>query len=178
MQVILYASMMLVFNWRESAVNEMVTGTNAGSAQDFSCGFVSERSPETIYAAILDVRGWWSRNIEGPTDALGEAWTYHNEPMHMSRQRTVELVPGKRVVWDVEDGLLSFLQNPAEWVGDRIVFEITPEGTGHRLTFTQHGLTPDKQCYDICDNSWSGYIMGSLRGLVETGQGAPIPARG
>ncbi|WP_417308441.1 SRPBCC domain-containing protein [Devosia sp.] len=154
------------------------TGGAEAASKDFSCGFVTEQSPETIYAATLDVRGWWSRNIEGPTDVEGAEWTYHNEPIHMSRHRTLELVPGKRVVWAVEDGFLNFIANQQEWVGDRMVFEITPEGTGHRLTFTQHGLTPDKQCYYICDNAWSGYVMGSLRGLVETGHGAPIPARG
>jgi hypothetical protein len=157
-------------------MNEMVVPGAASetTSTDFSCSFVTSKSAAAIYEGILDVRGWWSENIEGSPGALGTDWIYDNRPVHLARFRVAELVPGRRVVWDVLENMLSFVKDQSEWVGDRLVFEITPEGNGHRLTFTQHGLTPADQCYDICDNAWTGYIAGSLRARIEVGKGSPV----
>jgi hypothetical protein len=97
--------------------------------------------------------------------------------VHRTLFRVTELVPGQRVVWEVLENTLSFVADQSEWVGDRLVFEITPEGACHRLTFTQEGLTPADQCYAICDNAWTGYIAGSLRARIEMGKGSPVLKR-
>lgn len=152
-------------------------GRRAAPTENFTCSFVTEKSREAIYAGILDVQGWWSENIEGDPGALGGAWVYDNLPVHRSLFRVTELVPGERVVWDVLENMLSFVADQSEWVGDRLVFEIAPEGAGHRLTFTQQGLTAADQCYAICDNAWTGYIAGSLRARIEVGKGSPVPRR-
>lgn len=157
-------------------MNEMAApgAMDAPMGKDFSCSFVTSKSAAAIYEGILDVPGWWSENIEGSPGALGMEWVYDNRPVHLARFRVAELVPGRRVVWEVIENMLSFVKDQSEWVGDRLVFEISPESSGHRLTFTQEGLTPADQCYDICDNAWTGYIAGSLRARIEVGKGSPV----
>lgn len=157
------------------------TGMKAGTRQpvtgrDFTTSFTVDQSPEQAYAAICNVRGWWSENIDGPTDEPNGEWVYHNEPVHVARFRVTELVPGRRVAWRVLENFMSFIDDKNEWVGNDIVFDIARRSDKTEVTFTQIGLVPDYECFEICNNSWRGYINASLRSLIATGKGAPIPS--
>jgi hypothetical protein len=143
--------------------------------QDFTTSFTVDKTPAQAYAAIVNVRGWWHENIEGPTDVEGMEFTYHNEPIHRAKIRVTQLIPGKLVVWRVLENELSFVEDQNEWVGNDMVFEIGERDGKTEVTFTQIGLVPDYDCYDICDNAWTGFIRGSLRALIITGRGAPTP---
>lgn len=158
-------------------MERVADGMGAGTAQNYVARFAVKQAPDQVFAAINDVRGWWSANIEGATDRLGE-FVFHNEPIHMSRMRITELVPGKRVVWCVVDNMMSFVADKTEWVGNVIVFDIAEKDGATEVTFTQHGLTPADQCYELCSNAWGGFLTGSLKQLIETGKGAPIAAIG
>ena len=46
------------------------------SGPSFSSVFTVDRSPEVVFAALNNVRGWWSANIEGETDKMGDEFTY------------------------------------------------------------------------------------------------------
>ncbi len=152
-------------------------GANPGGAAggpDLTYSFTVDQTPDQAYAAINDVRGWWSENIEGPTDELDGEFVYHNEPVHVSRIKVTELVPGRRVVWRVLENHLSFVDDQREWVGNEMVFDIARKGDATEVVFTQIGLVPDYECYSICANAWGGYIKASLRSLIATGRGAPV----
>lgn len=144
---------------------------------DLTMSFMVEQMPAEVFAAITDVKSWWGENIEGRTDMVGEVWIYHNEPVHMSKIQTMELVPGQRVVWKVLDNFMSFVTDKTEWVGNEIVFEIMRVGDRTEVRFTQYGLVPNYDCYDLCSSAWTGIIKGSLKALIATGKGAAIPAR-
>lgn len=150
---------------------------NLGAAgkQNLTMRFSVDQSPAEVFAGINNVRGWWSENIEGETDRLGH-FVFHNEPIHMSKMRITELVPGKRVVWCVVDNFMSFVSDKTEWIGNVIVFAIAEKDGKTEVTFTQHGLVPDYECYDLCSNAWGGFITGSLKDLIATGKGAPLAA--
>jgi uncharacterized protein YndB with AHSA1/START domain len=143
--------------------------------QNFTTDFTVEQSPEQVFTAITDVRAWWSGNIEGATDQLGAEFTYRYEQVHYSKQRISELTPGRRVVWQVLDAYLDFTDDPQEWVGSEIIFEVTPEADRTAVRFSHVGLTPEVECYDKCSAAWGFYINGSLRRLLTTGEGAPNP---
>ena len=143
------------------------------SDQSYTATFTVDQSPEEAFEAITDVRGWWSGEIEGRTDALGEEFTYRYEDAHFSRQRITELVPGRTVVWHVEEGYLAFVDDATEWTGTDIRFDISPTDGGTEVRFTHVGLAPDAQCFDGCSSAWSFYVNGSLRSLITTGKGEP-----
>lgn len=143
--------------------------------QDYTTAFAVDQSPEEVFGAINNVRGWWSGEIDGRTDALGSEFTYRYKDVHSSTQKITELVPGRKVVWRVLGGHLNFVKDAAEWKDTDIVFEITRKGGKTHVRFTHVGLVPAFECYGDCSGAWSFYINDSLRRLITTGAGQPNP---
>lgn len=139
---------------------------------NFTTTFTTKASPEAVYAGINNVRGWWSESIEGDTDKPDAVFLYYYKDVHISRMHITEMISGKKVVWHVLENHFNFTDQE-EWKGNDIVFEISEQDGQTRLTFTQVGLTPANQCYNVCHDAWTSYIQGSLRSLVETGTGKP-----
>jgi hypothetical protein len=143
------------------------------NGQDYTVAITVDQTPEEAFAAINNVRGWWSGDIEGITDQLGEEFTYRYEDVHRSRQKITELDPGKRVVWHVLDAYLSFTQDKTEWNGTDITFDISKDGDQTEVRFTHVGLVPQFECFHDCSDAWGSYIKGSLRNLITTGKREP-----
>ena len=141
--------------------------------QNYTATFTVDQTPKEVFAAITNVRGWWSGNIEGGTDKLGDEFTYRYEDVHYSKQKITELIPGKKLSWLVLDSYLSFVKDKTEWNGTKVIFDITKKGDKTEVRFTHVGLVPQYECYDACTDAWSGYIKGSLRNLITKGKGQP-----
>jgi hypothetical protein len=139
--------------------------------QNFTTSILVEQSPTATFKAINNPRAWWSEDIDGNTDQLNEEWVYRFEENHRCKMRTIELVPDKKVVWLVEDNYFRFTKDPAEWKGNKIVFEISRQGNQTQIDFTQIGLVPAVECYEVCSNAWTGFIQKSLQKLITTGKG-------
>jgi hypothetical protein len=119
-----------------------------------------------------------SISSEGNTQQLNDEFNYHYKDAHVSKMKLIEVVQDKKVVWQVLDNYFNFTQDEHEWKGDTITFEITRKGNKTRLQFTQFGLTPENECYDVCEKAWGNYIESSLYNLITTGKGAPNPKEG
>ncbi len=141
--------------------------------KNYTTSITVKESPAAVFAAINNVRGWWSEDVEGSTGMLGDVWFYHARDLHRSTLKVVEWLPNQRVAWRVLDNHFSFVADKTEWIGTTIAFDIEPVGAGARLTFTHVGLTPDDECYDVCHDAWGTYIRGSLKSLITSGSGQP-----
>jgi hypothetical protein len=143
------------------------------NVQDFTTTFTVDQTPGQAFAAINNVRGWWSGEIEGSTDKLGDEFTYRYQDVHYSKQKITEFIPGKKVVWLVLDSYLNFTKDKSEWNGTEITFEVSRKGKTTEIRFTHLGLVPESECFDACSNAWGFYTNGSLRSLITTGKGEP-----
>lgn len=143
------------------------------TSRDFTTAILVDQSAKEAFDAINRPREWWGKEIEGHTDRLNDEWAYRYKDMHYSKHRTIELVPERKVVWHVVDSQMNFLRDKAEWKDTKIVFDISRKGDKTEIRFTHAGLVPEVECFDICQNAWSGLIGDSLRKLIETGQGLP-----
>ena len=152
-----------------------MTTQTSRTERGYSTSYTVDQSPGEVFAAVLDVRAWWTGEIEGRTDEVGAEFTYRHPPQHYSRQRVTELEPGHHVVWQVIDSELSFVSEPAEWTGSEIVFDLVATGTGTELRFTHVGLVPDVECFGACSTAWLHYVNGSLHSLITTGRSLPDP---
>jgi len=139
----------------------------------FTTTFSVDQTPQEVFDAINNVRGWWSEEIEGSTDKLGARFEFHYKDVHRSTQEITELAPGKKVVWHITEAQLNFVKDKTEWKGTDVVFEIARKGDKTELRFTHLGLVPTFECYGDCSGAWGFYINDSLRSLITTGKGQP-----
>ncbi len=141
--------------------------------QNLTFSFTVDQTPEEVFAAINNVRGWWTGEIEGGTDKLGDEFTYRYKDIHYSKQKLTEVIPNKKIVWLVEEAQLNFVEDKSEWKGTEIIFEVSKKGDKTEVRFTHAGLVPQYECFDRCTNAWGYYINGSLRSLITTGKEQP-----
>lgn len=141
--------------------------------QDFNTGISVEQSPEKIFNAITNVRGWWSENIEGKTDELNSEFTHRDRYLLVTFKITY-LTPQK-MVWKVKNSHCNkFRENIHEWAGTKVLIEIIPKGQRTEIRFTHQGLVPQFECYQACSKAWTYFITDSLKKLIKTGKGDPI----
>lgn len=143
------------------------------NSSGFTTSFVVDQTPDEVFDAIANVRGWWSGEIDGVTDTLGAEFTYRYKNLHDTTQKITEWVPGKKAVWHVVDSHINFVRNTTEWNHTDIVFEITRKNGQTELRFTHVGLVPTIECYGGCSGAWGFFINDSLRSLITTGKGQP-----
>ena len=146
------------------------------NTQDFTDSFLVDQSPEEVFTAINNVRGWWSEELEGESEKLNDEFTYRYKDLHWSHQKLVEVIPNKKVVWLVKDSCLNFIQDKKEWNGTTIIFEVSRKNEKTELRFTHVALIPERECFEACSGGWTYYIN-SLYKLITTGVGEPNPER-
>jgi len=126
------------------------------------------------FECINNVTKWWTENLEGGTHKLNDEFTVRFGDVHYSKQKLVEFIPDKKVVWLITDSKLNFLKDKQEWNNTKICFELFSLGNQFtQVHFTHFGLVPEIECYDACSNAWSMYIQQSLHDLLTKGKGRP-----
>ena len=120
--------------------------------KSYTTEFSVNQTPGECFNAIKNFRGWWSEEIEGETDKLGETFLYHYKDVHLSKLRLSGEIPDKK-----------------------LVFEVSENNGKTTVKFTHDGLVPEEECYNVCTDAWGNYINNSLYNLISTGRGVPNP---
>lgn len=141
------------------------------NSQDFITNILVSQTPNEVFNAINNVRGWWSEEIEGNTEKLNDEFSYHYQDVHRCKMKIIESITGKKVVWLCTDNYFSFTEDKNEWIGTKIIFDISEKDNKTQLRFTHEGLVPEYECYNACVNGWTQYITKSLRDLITNGNG-------
>lgn len=141
----------------------------------FTTSFKVENSPEEVFNAINNVRGWWSENIIGKTDVPG-LFFYFYKNVHRCTFNITKVEPGKKIIWHVLQNYFNFIEEETEWTGTKVIFEIDRKKDKTKLQFTHLGLVPEYECHEVCADAWSTYINHSLYELIVSGKGDPTLA--
>lgn len=86
-----------------------------------------------------------------------------------------ELIPNKKVAWNVTDSLIDIpdLKNKTDWINTKIVWEISAQDNQTELRLKHFGLTPQVECYNICEGGWHNFTD-SLTEFINTCIGKPF----
>jgi uncharacterized protein YndB with AHSA1/START domain len=129
---------------------------------------VKASTPGAVYKALttLDgLSGWWTTQTGGNGNVGGVIeFRFGAGGIDM---KVLELVPDKRVVWEVVAG-------PAEWLGTTVRFDVAQEGDWTLVRFKHQGWKEPVDFMHHCSTKWGVFLL-SLKSLLETGKGAPAP---
>jgi len=129
---------------------------------------IESTAPDEVYAALttLDgLSGWWTDDTQGDT-TVGGILRFRFDVGGFD-MRVLELVPDKRVLWEVTDG-------PEEGIGTTVSWDLEQEGEYTVVLFAHEGWREPVEFMHHCSTKWAIFLM-SLKSLVETGKGAPAP---
>ena len=138
---------------------------------DYSATISTTASPERAAQAITDdLEHWWSTRIE----RRAEGFTTRFNNSHA----TFEIDPGATPLtfnWICTDAhmIIEDVEDAAEWVGTRLLWQITPTETGCKIKLTHEGLGPSLPCFDVCKRGWQHFFENSLRDHLNANTGAP-----
>ena len=128
-----------------------------------------QASPATVYKAITTLEGlssWWTNDTTGDTE-VGGVIHFQFGDRGFFDMKVLELVPARRVVWEVVDG-------PSEWIGTKVIWELSEEGEGTTIRFKQQGWREQVDFMHHCSTKWATFLM-SLKAQLETGKGSAFP---
>ena len=142
---------------------------------NFNATIEVEQSPAVVFQAIKEVTKWWNKeDFEGHSAKLNDEFIISHPKQHYSKQRIIEFEPNAKIVWLVTNSDLFWLKNDKEeWTNTKMIFEIIPHGNKTELKFTHEGLTPSKECYELCEQGWNMIIKDWLFHFITTGMPSP-----
>ena len=142
--------------------------------ESFTAIIEVSKSPQEIFDCLKEVSKWWSKDFGGNSSQLNDEFVIHHTNQHYSKQKLVEVIPVKKMVWLVTESTLHWLQKDKhEWTNTKMIFEITTAGDKTTLHFTHEGLIPEKECYTICEKGWSMIIKNWLFHFITYGTSSP-----
>ena len=132
-------------------------------------------SAERAYKAITkEMSNWWTPmsaqfekvGDEAKTGFEGNSyWVFRAKTLNEPYQVELECIESQM--------LIDSLNDPQEWLGTTIRFDIRESEGETEIVFTHIGLRPKLQCYGVCSGGWNHYISGSLRDYLRGEGGKP-----
>src|SRR5476651_2875553 len=84
------------------------------------------KSPGDVFNHLTDLSKWWPEEFEGESIKLNSEFIFRTGDSHYSKNKVVEFVPDKKLVWLVTHGIRK--TDNYEWTGTKMIFELTPKG--------------------------------------------------
>jgi len=131
------------------------------------------KSPQSVFNCITnDVAKWWGgKDLEGKSINLNDEFIIDHPGAHYSKQKLVEVIQNRKIVWLVTESTLHWLQKDKhEWENTKMIFEITVNGDKTILHFTHEGLVPEKECFAMCSQGWNMVIKDYLFYFINEGK--------
>ena len=121
-------------------------------------------TPDKIYEAITTQQGiasWWSVNNNAKPE-VGSIYRIFFSGDYFKDIKITELVPGKRVAWEILDA------HP-EWLKTKVTFDISMGKNSAELRFNHSGWREYTDMFAQCSHHWGIYLQ-NLKTYTEKGK--------
>ena len=139
--------------------------------KSYSTDIEVNADPADVFTRINDVPKWFKdKGFEGNSTKLNDEFIFcygNGDHAHYSKQKLIEIIPCKKVVWLVTDSKINWIENnKQEWTNTKIIFEIKTKGDKTEVHFTHEGLVPELECYFDCVLGWNMIIKEWLYNFI------------
>ena len=138
---------------------------------DFTSSISANITPGEAIKKISHVPGWWGITFTGNSEKQNDRFTVKMGGDSFFNFTVAELIPAKRIVWEVTDCNMPWYSDKKEWINTKLIFDLTEQNGITEVTFTHKGLTPDVECYKDCEPGWTHWIQTSLFSYLTNGKG-------
>jgi hypothetical protein len=128
-----------------------------------------------VFNAIAsELDKWWGK-VDNPVANEGDEftisfgrtkWRFVITKFSQYNQITWKCIEAEHFV----EGLSNLKE---EWLNTELVWTFKENGSEVEVSLMHKGLTPELNCYNICESGWSFFISTSLKNYLETGHGNP-----
>ena len=132
--------------------------------QIYSVAAEFSKPPDEIFNYVINLSKWWPEEFVGDGIKLNSEFVLRTGDTHYSKNKVVEFVPNKKVVWLTTESIRK--SDNFDWTGTKFIFELMPKGNHTQLKFTYDGVVLENESgrlIQICDmtiNLLSNFIMG------------------
>ena len=140
----------------------------------FQTGITLNTPGKNVFAALTaNINAWWTVTFEGCAINTDDTFTIRFGNTYKSFV-VEEIIPGKKIIWKCTAAYIDVpsIKNKKEWLGTKIIWELTQSGSTTNVNMIHYGLTPMLECYEICEQGWRQFIS-SLQHYILTGTGTP-----
>lgn len=144
--------------------------------ENFQKSITLNATSSKVFDALTNsISQWWTEMFEGAANKQEDTFTIRFGANVFKTMKVEELIHNKKVVWKVTDSLIDLpgLNKKTEWINTKIVWKIISDGSKTELQLTHIGLTPQIECYTICESGWQNFTN-SLAVFINTGIGMPF----
>ena len=163
----------MLYNFIINGIGKDISDQVKKGNKNFTATIEVAQSPQIVFRYITgDVAKWWGgKDLSGSSTKLNDEFIINHPGAHYSKQKLVEVDPGRKLVWLVTDSHLDWLKgNKNEWTNTKMIFEIVADGDKTVLHFTHEGLLPEKECYAMCEQGWNTVIKDYLFHFITEGK--------
>jgi uncharacterized protein YndB with AHSA1/START domain len=146
--------------------------------KNYQCDVEIAAPAATVFEAITTekgLKGWWTTTCEVGM-GIGSRATFRFGKTY-NVMLTEKVTFNREVVWKCleQHHEAAELNRKDEWAGTRVTFKLESHSPSSTVLHFEHeGLTPQLECYRICEQGWGHFLQSSLKKFVETGKGEPF----
>ena len=142
---------------------EVQTDKKVENTSSFCYTIQSSRSAEEVFEFLLKVENWWmgiyKEEIIWSSNGQQKEFVFlAGDGLHYSKQKLLEIHDNRKIVWQVIESKLSFLETENEWDNTKLKFQLEPIERGTLVTFTHEGLHEGIECFQDCAKAWNLYL--------------------
>jgi hypothetical protein len=110
------------------------------------------KSSDDVFKHVIDLTKWWPEEFTGENLKLNAEFVLKTGNGHYSKNKVIEFVPDKKVVWLVTGSKRQ--ADNFDWTGTKMIFELSRKGGSTLIQFTYDGVVLENEqdrLVEICD---------------------------